>query len=49
MQVVTTYQGAIVARVVVVATDERRLGSGTRGSRAQSQQAGGNPGFARSG
>jgi glycine/D-amino acid oxidase-like deaminating enzyme len=33
MQVVTTYQGAIVARVVVVATDERRLGSGTRGGR----------------
>lgn len=35
MQVVTTYQGAIVARVVVVATDERRLGSGTRGGREQ--------------
>lgn len=40
MQVVTTYQGAIVARVVVVATDERKLGSGTRGGR----EAGGKPG-----
>jgi glycine/D-amino acid oxidase-like deaminating enzyme len=43
MQVVTTYQGAIVARVVVVATDERRLGSGTRGGRAQASKPGETP------
>lgn len=34
MQVVTTYQGAIVARVVVVATDQRLLGNGSRGGTA---------------
>ncbi|MDB5962197.1 MAG: FAD-dependent oxidoreductase [Massilia sp.] len=43
MQVVTTYQGAIVARVVVVATDERKLGSGTRGGRADDLKPGETP------
>lgn len=43
MQVITTYQGAIVARVVVVATDERKLGSGTRGGRDQDIQPGATP------
>jgi glycine/D-amino acid oxidase-like deaminating enzyme len=43
MQVVTTYQGAIVARVVVVATDERKLGSGTRGGREQDIEPGATP------
>ena len=43
MQVVTTYDGAIVARVVVVATDERKLGSGTRGGRAQNLKPGETP------
>ncbi len=43
MQVVTTYQGAIVARVVVVATDERKLGSGTRGGREPKLKPGETP------
>jgi glycine/D-amino acid oxidase-like deaminating enzyme len=43
MQVVTTYQGAIVARVVVVATDERKLGSGTRGGREPELKPGETP------
>lgn len=43
MQVVTTYQGAIVSRVVVVATDERKLGSGTRGGRREQLQPGETP------
>lgn len=42
MQVVTTYQGAIVARVVV-ATDERKLGSGTRGGREPTLKPGETP------
>jgi glycine/D-amino acid oxidase-like deaminating enzyme len=43
MQVVTTYQGAIVARVVVVATDQARPGSGLRGGGAAQARPGDTP------
>lgn len=43
MQVVTTYQGAIVARVVVVATDQRALGAGSRVGQARQLNPGESP------